>query len=71
MPSPRLEPFQQIAQFVSEQRKRFADELVEGRWNGEVQGKVLAARIAMCDEIYEQMRSVAGHNSHFGERDVE
>lgn len=70
MPAPRLEPFQQIAKFVSSKRGDYAEEIARGHWSTEQKARELVGRIAALDEVYSEMERISGPGTHFGERDI-
>lgn len=67
---PRDEPFTRLVKIVRRERAERAAALCAGQWQGEGEARELAGRIGSLDMILEQMKTIAGPGTDFGEEDV-
>lgn len=67
---PRDEPFIQLVKSVMAKRKATALDAAKGQWRSEAEAREIVGRFQAYEEILEEMRTIAGPGSHFGETDI-
>ena len=64
---PREEPFNRLVRKVQEERAQCARDLVVGQWKTEAEARELVGRVSALEFVLEEMRTIAGPGTDFGE----
>lgn len=67
---PRAEPFTRLVEFVRTERGGAVAALCSGTWDSEAEARALVGKISALDAIIEEMRTISGPGTHFGEEDL-
>lgn len=66
----RDEPFNRLVNRVIDLRKQASEDLCQGRWDTEGDARALVGQYRAMAIIIEEMRTIAGPGTNFGEEDI-